>query len=149
MNYADLPQQQYSNERTYPTYLAHQQTIAETDEPPIALDEQIHSKLVSLHQRSNDLQCYAHRQNNYAYRNRSFAAPSTRQSSLISDREHSLPSDGDDDEEEDEERTSSVGTYAGIPGYYSGPYSTGDDEFDLASVVFWYRNMMQSVKKLL
>ena len=34
MNYVDLPQQQYSNERTYPTYLAHQQTIAETDESP-------------------------------------------------------------------------------------------------------------------
>lgn len=41
MNYIDIPQQQYSNAHSYPTYLAEQQS----------LDEQIQEKLFSLQQR--------------------------------------------------------------------------------------------------
>ena len=44
MNYIDIPQQQYSNARSYPTYLAEQQT----------LDDQIHEKLFSLQQRGKE-----------------------------------------------------------------------------------------------
>ena len=126
MNYVDLPQQQYSNERTYPSYLAEQQTI----------DDEIRSKLLEREQRATEAQCYAHRKNNYAYRNRTLPVSSVPP-------EESLSSTDDD------EGASALGPYAGIPGYHSSPYSTADDEFDLASVVFWYRNMMQSVKKLL
>jgi hypothetical protein len=169
MNYVDVPQQQYTNEHNYPTYLARQQT---SDTINQTLDDQIHAKLLSLQQRSSQFQCYAHRQNNYAYRNRSIPTiipvNSTPRSSLIPNRTEPRRSineersddeeeddDDDDDEEEgednddDDERSSSIGNYHGIPGYYSGQYSNIDEQFDLASVVLWYKNVMQSVKKYL
>jgi len=164
MNYVDVPQQQYTNEHNYPTYLARQQT---SDAINQTLDEQIHSKLLSLQQRSSQFQCYAHRQNNYAYRNRTIPTNSTPRSSFISNRNEHRKSnneersdeeeeeeeedddDDDGDDDEDEERSSSIGNYHGIPGYYSGRYSNIDEQFDLASVVLWYKNVMQSVKKFL
>src|SRR5689334_7389425 len=63
MNYVDLPQQQFTNEHTYPTYLARQQTSQTINQ---SLDDQIHAKLLSLQQRSHQYQSYQHRQNNYA-----------------------------------------------------------------------------------
>jgi hypothetical protein len=153
MNYVDVPQQQYTNEHNYPTYLARQQTTETINQ---TLDDQIHAKLLSLQKRSNQFQCYAHRQNNYAYRNRTIPVNSTPRSSLIPNHneERSDDEDDDDDDEEeeendDDERSSSIGNYHGIPGYYSGQYSNIDEQFDLASVVLWYKNVMQSVKKLL
>ncbi|CAF3579243.1 unnamed protein product [Rotaria sp. Silwood1] len=178
MNYIDVPQQQYTNDHTYPTYLARQQLSDTTNQ---TLDDQIHSKLLSLKQRSTQVQCYAHRQNNYAFRNRSIPTTvpsSTLHSSLISSRNEQRKIDNeersDDDEQGEEEeeddddddddddgsddgashdgdnrRSSSLGNYHGIPGYYSGQYPNIDEQFDFASVVFWYKNVMQSVKKFL
>jgi hypothetical protein len=156
MNYVDVPQQQYTNEHTYPTYLAKQQT---SDTINQTLDDQIHSKLLSLKKRSSQFECYAHRQNNYAYRNRAVSTtitPSSPRSSYIPNQNeprrscNEERSDGDEEEDEnDDERSSSIGNYPGIPGYYSGQYSNIDEQFDLASVVLWYRNVMQSVKKRL
>lgn len=81
MNYADVPQQQYIHEHTYPTYLARQQTAEMLTEP---LDGQI-------------------------------ATPF-------------------DDESVDDDTTR---------------YAQLDEQFDFASVVFWYRNVVQSVRKYL
>ncbi|CAF3776110.1 unnamed protein product [Rotaria magnacalcarata] len=186
MNYIDVPQQQYTNEHTYPTYLARQQISDSTNQ---TLDDQIHAKLLSLQQRSNQCQSYAHRQNNYAHRNRSITATtpsSTLHSSLIlnrneqrrrnneersddDDEDDDDEDDDDDDDEEEEEndgdgdngddndhhhtdddrRSSSIENNLGIAGYYSGRYANIDEQFDLASVVLWYKNVMQSVKKFL
>ena len=161
MNYVDVPQQQYTNEHNYPTYLARQQT-SETINP--TLDDQIHAKLLSLQQRTSQFQCYAHRQNNYAYRNRTIPTivpvSATPRPSLIPNRNDERSDDDDDNDDDDEEeereendeddeRSSSIGNYHGIPGYYSGQYSNIDEQFDLASVVLWYKNVMQSVKKFL
>ncbi|CAF1258018.1 unnamed protein product [Adineta ricciae] len=162
MNYAEIPHQQYTNEHTYPTYLARQQTF---DQPNRTLDDQIQAKLISLQQRPQQVQCYAHRQNNYAYRNRTIST-STPHSTFVSngkeqrlssnDEERSDEDDDEDDEidkdeivDEDDERSSVTEPYHGIPGYYSGQYSHIDEQFDFASVVLWYRNVMQSVKKYL
>ena len=68
MNYTDVPQQQYTNEHNYPTYLARQQVPDNATNQSI--DDQIYSKLVSLQQRASGCQPYAHRQYDYAYRNR-------------------------------------------------------------------------------
>ena len=155
MNYIDVAQQQYTNERTYPTYLANQQT---SDSLNQSLDDQIHEKLLSLKKRSNPYNSYAHRQHNYAYRNRAIpptVSPTTPRSSYIPNpNEQRISneerSDGDEEEEDDDdERSSSIGNYQGIPGYYSGQYPNIDEQFDLASVVLWYKNVMQSVKKFL
>jgi hypothetical protein len=166
MNYVNVPQQQYTNEHNYPTYLARQQT---SDNINQTLDEQIHNKLLSLQQRSSQSQCYAHRQNNYAYRNRSIPSTtipsnSTPRSSYIpnpnqqrrtikneerSDDEEEDDDDNDDNDDDDDGRSSSIENYHGIPGYYSGQYSNIDEQFDFASVVVWYKNVMQSVKKFL
>ncbi|UJR24813.1 hypothetical protein I4U23_006188 [Adineta vaga] len=161
MNYAAVPHQQYTNEHTYPTYLARQQT-SEQSNP--TLDDQIQTKLISLQHRPKHVQCYPHRQNNYAYRNRTIST-STPHSSFRSNRqeqrrssneEHSDDDEEDDDEDEnddivdeDDERSSVTEPYHGIPGYYSGQYSHIDEQFDFASVVLWYKNVMQSVKKYL
>jgi len=174
MNYCDVPQQQYTNENTYPTYLARQQTSS-SDLQSQSLDDQIHSKLLSLHQRTNPYQSYAHRQNNYAYRNRtlpltSISSSSNAQSSTndveqvnptdidldddlqgdVNDDDEGDDDDDDDDEEEDQQslnrENSSVKTSSR---YYPGRYSHFDEDFDFASVVLWYRNVMDSVKKFL
>ncbi|CAF5132242.1 unnamed protein product [Rotaria sp. Silwood1] len=50
MNYVDVPQQQYTNEHTYPTYVAQQQTSDITNQ---SIDDQIHAKLLLLQQRGN------------------------------------------------------------------------------------------------
>jgi hypothetical protein len=166
MNYVDVPQQQYTNEHNYPTYLARQQT---SDTINQTLDDQIHAKLLSLQKRSSQFEAYAHRQHNYAYRNRTIPTatiPSTSapRSSFISNRneprrsineersddeEEEEDDDDDDMDDDDDERSSSIGNYHGIPGYYSGQYSNVDEQFDLASVALWYKNVMQSVKKFL
>jgi hypothetical protein len=164
MNYADVPQQQYTNEHTYPTYLARQQT---SDTSNQTLDDQIQTKLISLQQRPNQFQSHPNRQSNYAYRNRTTQipiAPVTPRSSFVSNRieqrrssndqrsdEDEEEEEDDDDDEGDEEdgKSSALETYPGIPGYYSGQYPHVDEQFDLASVVLWYRNVMQSVKKYL
>jgi hypothetical protein len=135
MNYADVPQQQYTNEHTYPTYLAQQQT---SDTTNITLDDQIHEKLFSLQQRGNQVQSYAHRQLDYAYRNRTLPTPN---SALI-------PNIDKDIINANEEQTE-VANNDEIPVYYSGEYPNFDEKFDLASVVFWYKNVMQSVKKFM
>lgn len=148
MNYVDLPQQQFTNEHTYPTYLAKQQSSTNVNQ---SLDDQIHMKLFSLQQRSNQYQSYQHRQNNYAFRNRIIPNDSTPQFVKTDQR-------SDDDEEEEEEddehlddhshqqKSSKLGNYSS---YYSEQYTNIDEQFDLASVVIWYKNVMQSVKKFL
>ena len=172
MNYVDVPQQQYTNEHTYPTYLARQQTSDST------LDDQIHSKLVSLQQRSGRYPAYCDRPKNYACRNRPLPrvmmGSSTAPSPSISQRDDHRPEtindrsddnaededrddddvendhgDGDGEVKEDDGRSSSIGNYPGVPGYRSGRYAHDDEQFDFASVVLWYRNVMQSVKKIL
>ena len=171
MNYVDVPQQQYTNEHTYPTYLARQQTSN------LTLDDQIHSKLVSLQHRSGPYPAFSDRQNSYAYRNRPLPriiGSSTVSSSSTSQRDHRQPEtindrsddnaeddhDNDDDVDnggdvevrennDDDDRSSSIGTYPGLAGYRSGRYTHDDEQFDFASVVLWYRNVMQSVKKIL
>ena len=181
MNYVDVPQQQYRNDHTYPTYLARQQTSTPTNS---SLDDQIHSKLASLTQRSNIYQCYVHRQNNYAYRNRTLPIPSTTISSStplstsysnqyqINNNSHQSDQDCDQYNEQDienhqfknkyvyksdntdnndnDQRSISINDYPRVPDYSSIQYShDDDDDFDFASVVLWYRNVMQSVKKFL
>ncbi|CAF1385122.1 unnamed protein product [Adineta steineri] len=166
MNYADVPQQQYTNEHTYPTYLARQQTSNIENQ---TLDHQIQTKLISLHQRPTQLDCYSHRQHNYAYRNRTLpipVLPATTRSSFTSNRNeecrNSNEERSDDDEEEDDkeeeeegegdvddddvnddddERSSLTEPYHGVPGYYSGQYSHIDEQFDLASVVLCPNNI--------
>lgn len=130
MNYVDVPQQQFTNENTYPTYLAQQQT---------SIDDQIYRKLVSLQQRgSSPNQTY-----HYQYENGLIPPSSTflshidgEKCSKIEDhhRESQLEVTRDDDR---------------IRAYYPGQYPTFDEHFDLASVVLWYRNVMQSVKKIM
>ena len=144
MNYVDLPQQQFTNEHTYPTYLAKQQTSTNINQ---SLDDQIHTKLLSLQRRSNQYQSYQHRQNNYAFRNRIIPNDSTSHFSKTDQR-----SDDDDDEEEEDDNldeSSKLGNYPGISEFYSEQYSNIDEQFDFASVVIWYKNVMQSVKKFL
>jgi hypothetical protein len=143
MNYVDFPQQQYTNQHNYPTYLARQQT---SDSINQTLDEQIQNKLLSLKQRSNNYQSYYHRQNSYAFRNKNIITTATPRSSFIYNEQIS---DEDEDENDEDERSSSIETYHGITGYYSGQYSNIDEQFDFASVVVWYKNVMKSVQKFL
>jgi len=163
MNYVDVPQQQYTNEYNYPTYLAKQQTSQNHSNQSI--DQQIHEKLLALKQRTNQYQSYAHRQNNYAFRNRTIplsprTSVSTQRLPRVSnkntnqtdsqDTRSDEDDDGDDDDDDDDDDdSSSTGPFQGIPGYYSDRYSNIDEQFDLASVVLWYKNVMQSVKKFL
>jgi hypothetical protein len=136
MNYVDVPQQQYTNEHTYPTYLAQQQTSDTTNQ---TLDNQIHAKLLSLQQRGSQFQSSTDRQYDYAYRNR--ILPPTNPSFIPNiARERS-----NTNEEPSEEGKDNVE----IPIYYSNQYPNLDEQFDFASVVFWYRNVMQSVKKIM
>ena len=146
MNYADTPQQQYVNEHNYPTFLARRQTADNTTNSSI--DDQIYSKLISLQQRGSDVQSYAHRQYDYAYRNRivptsqlPFVVNGNRERDNLNDEpeeEIEIRKDDDDDDDDD-----------GIRAYYPGQYPNSDEHFDLASVVLWYRNVMQSVKKFM
>ena len=172
MNYVDLPQQQFTNEHTYPTFLARQQT-SQINHP--SLDDQIHEKLISLQRRSHQYQSYQHRQNNYAFRNRTI--PNELMTNFQeNNQQHFQRSDDDDEdrEEEDEEeeeddddeketeekepedndnddqrKSSTLDKNHRISNFYSGQYSNIDEQFDLASVVVWYKNVMQSVKKFL
>jgi hypothetical protein len=150
MNYTDVPQQQYTNEHNYPTYLAQQQISDNTINQTI--DDQIYSKLVSLQQRANQFQPYTHRQYDYAYRNRILSNPHTSFISNVNiERNHineKPPSEKDEEEEEEEKEIEHDDDY-GIRAYYPGQYPNVDEHFDLASVVLWYRNVMQSVKKLM
>jgi len=133
MNYTDVPQQQYTNEHTYPTYLAQQQ-ISNDITTNQSLDDQIHAKLLSLQQRGNHLQSYPHKHYNYAYRNR--ILPTLHLSSVSNvDRENNQ-----EQKEDDNYR---------IPAYYPGQYPNIDENSDFASTVLWYRNVMRSVKKLM
>lgn len=155
MNYVDVPQQQYTNEYNYPTYLAKQQTSQNHSNQSI--DQQIHDKLLALKQRTNQYQSYAHRQNNYAFRNRNIpssprASISTPQLPRVSNKNSNQTDSQDtrsDEDDDDDDDSSSAGPFQGIPGYYSDRYSNVDEQFDLASVVLWYKNVMQSVKKFL
>ncbi|CAF1114489.1 unnamed protein product [Rotaria sordida] len=141
MNYIDVPQQQYTNEHTYPTYLAQQQTSDITNQ---SIDDQIHAKLLLLQQRGNQFQPHLHRHYHYTYRNRPV---STSNSSSIpnTDREKT-----NINEEQFEQEDNDDGDNSSIPTYYSsGQYSSFDEHFDFASVVLWYRNVMRSVKKIM
>ncbi len=160
MNYTDVPQQQYTNEHNYPTYLARQQ--ASDNAANQTIDDQIYSKLVSLQQRASGFQPYAHRQYDYAYRNRTISAPQPVSIPNINRERHNInqklpPSQQNDDnedereeeQEEEEEEIERDDDDYGIRAYYPGQYPNVDEHFDLASVVLWYRNVMQSVKKLM
>jgi len=160
MNYNKVPQQQYTNEHNYPTYLARQQLSDNTTNQSI--DDQIYSKLVSLQQRASGLQPYAHRQYDYAYRNRMLSTPHSSCISNVNTTERNdtneKPSeqedeDEDEDKEEEEEEIQrdddDDNDEEEIRAYYPGQYPNLDENFDLASVVLWYRNVMQSVKKLM
>ena len=118
MNYVDVPQQQYTNEHTYPTYLAQQQTSDATNQ---TLDDQIHAKLLLIQHRRNQFQTYANR-------NRMLPTPNM-------DGEQNNNTNGEALEEENM--------------FYSNQDPNFDEQFDLASVVLWYRNVMQSVKKIM
>jgi hypothetical protein len=144
MNYADLPQQQYTNQHNYPTYLAQQQTSNQTINQSI--DHQIHTKLLSLQQRGNQVQSYPHRQYDYAYRNRLL---STHRSSFISNKNKQKYNTNEQQLGEEEEEEEKDNDDDGIPAYYPGEYPNLDEHFDFASVVLWYRNVMQSVKKFM
>lgn len=134
MNYVDVPQQQFTNENTYPTYLAQRQT---------SIDDQIYRKLVSLQQRGNS----SHQPCHYQYENGSI--PSAFLSNIEGEkcprnedhhhhhRESQLELTRNDDDDD------------GIRAYYPGQYPPLDEHFDFASVVLWYRNVMQSVKKIM
>lgn len=146
MNYADLPPQQFTNEHAYPTYLAQQQTSI-----PSSIDDQIYRKLLSLQQRGIPT--------DYQYPNR-FLSPV--RSSMISnahgdkwpinqtelndhqqhngEEEIEMEISPNDDDDDDDEK---------IRAYYPGRYPNIDEHFDFASVVLWYRNVMQSVKKIM
>ncbi|UJR23959.1 hypothetical protein I4U23_026926 [Adineta vaga] len=124
MNYADVPQQQYISNHTYPTYLARQQTSSQSTS---SIDEQIHAKLFSLQHRGNQRE-------NYAYRNE--ILPSIRPT-FIPDTDKDTSDTIEDEYSED------------IPVFYPGHYPNQDENFDFASVVLWYRNVMQSVKKFM
>ncbi|CAF1429291.1 unnamed protein product [Adineta steineri] len=137
MNYADVPQQQYINENTYPTYLAHQQISEAMNSTSI--DEQIHAKLMSLQQRGTHYSPYVHRQHDYAYRNQ--ILPISHPASLSSIKKEK-------EENYDQENTNNI-VDDEIPVYYPGTYPNQDENFDFASVVLWYRNVMQSVKKIM
>ena len=128
MNYVDVPQQQFNNENTYPTYLAQQQQTT--------IDDQIYRKLVSLQQRGSS----SHQPCHYQYENG--LIPPTFLEARNEDHHHresqvELTRNDDDDDDE------------GIRAYYPGQYPTLDEHFDFASVVLWYRNVMQSVKKIM
>ncbi|CAF1407876.1 unnamed protein product [Adineta ricciae] len=129
MNYIDVPQQQYVNHYTYPTYLAEQQTSHPLN---TSLDEQIHEKLLSLKKRGDQYSYYAHRAENSSTLRQTFSPDIDKQTN---------------DMAEDEENADNF--HDGIPVYYPGHYPNQDEHFDLASVVFWYRNVMQSVKKFM
>jgi hypothetical protein len=159
MNYNKVPQQQYTNEHNYPTYLARQQLSDNTTNQSI--DDQIYSKLVSLQERASGLQPYAHRQYDYAYRNRMLSTPHSSCISNVNTTERndtnekpSEQEDEDEDKEEEEEEEiqrddDDDNDEEEIRAYYPGQYPNLDENFDLASVVLWYRNVMQSVKKLM
>jgi hypothetical protein len=137
MNYVDVPQQQYINEHTYPTYLARQQT---SDTSNRSLDEQIQEKLLLLQQRGNQLQFSPHRQHDYAYRNQTLPKSYP---SFVPD----INKVKDDTNEEEEEKHADNDDEIRV--YYPGNYPNQDEQFDFASVVLWYRNVMQSVKKFM
>ena len=124
MNYIDVAQQQYTNENTYPTYLARQQTPSATNQ---SLDEQIQTKLLSLQHRGAQYQTYSSR-------NETLPTPDTSVIPDINGEENNTHEEGDNDE---------------ISMYYPGQYPNLDENFDFASVVLWYRNVMQSVKKFM
>lgn len=132
MNYVDVPQQQYINEHTYPSYLAQRQTSPPSN---VSLDEQIHAKLLSLQQRGSEYPSYVHRTSNYAYRPE--ILPSVRPT-FVADEERELSEPAVDDDDDEAMRA-----------FYPGPFPNRDEQFDLASVVFWYRNVMRSVKKFM
>ena len=130
MNYVDVPQQQYINEHTYPTYLAQQQTSDTTNQ---TLDDQIHAKLLSLQQRGNQFQSFKQRQYNDAYRNQILPTRNI-------DGKNNKTNEEISEEEKDNDE---------LPHFYSNQYRNFDEPVDLASVVLWYRNVMQSVKKFM
>ncbi len=123
MNYVDVPQQQYINEHTYPTYLAQQQTSDATNQ---TLDDQIHAKLLSIQHRRNQFQTYANTNRILPTSNIDGAQNNTNGEAL------------EEEKDNDEMRI-----------FYSDQYPHLDEQFDLASVVLWYRNVMQSVKKIM
>ncbi|CAF1091787.1 unnamed protein product [Rotaria sp. Silwood1] len=145
MNYVDVPQQQYTNEHTYPTYVAQQQTSDITNQ---SIDDQIHAKLLLLQQRGNQFQPHLHTPFHYTCRPRTL---STHSSSLIpnTDREITNTNEEKFEEKDNDDGNDGDDDNCSIPTYYSGQYSNFDEHFDFASVVLWYRNVMRSVKKIM
>jgi len=145
MNYVNVQQQQqYTNEHNYPTYHAQQQISNDTTNQSI--DDQIHQKLISLQQRGNHLQSYTNKQYDYApYKNQILK---TSHLSFISNVNNEKTEEQSEEEEQEEQEEKEDEDY-GMSVYYPGQYPNLDEHFDLASVVLWYRNVMQSVKKFM
>ena len=149
MNYTDVPQQQYTNEHNYPTYLAQQQQQQRTSNNLAnqTIDDQIHQKLLLLQQRGNPDQSCAHRQYDYAYRNRTIEP--TDPSLLSNVNKETTDEQLEHEEPEKEGEIPLVDEDFGISAYYPGQYPDFDEQFDIASVALWYRNVMRSVKKFM
>ncbi len=141
MNYVNIPQEQYKNEHNYPTYLEQQQITNDTTNQSI--DDQIHQKLILLQQRGKHLQSYQNKQYDYGYKNQILQTPHL---SFISNVNNEKTEEQTEEEEKQQEKEDED---YGISAYYPGQYPNLDEHFDLASVVLWYRNVMQSVKKFM
>ncbi|CAF3279061.1 unnamed protein product [Rotaria socialis] len=142
MNYIDVPQQQYTNEHTYPTYLAQQQTSNVMNQ---SIDDQIHTKLLLLQQRGNQYQPQIQTQFHYTFNNETLSttdSPTTNNRNIerININDEQFENENDIDEQEDDYN---------IPTYYSDQDSNLGENFDFASVVLWYRHVMKSVKKIM
>jgi hypothetical protein len=127
MNYVDVPQQQYRNEHNYSTYPPCEQTTN------LSLDDQIHEKLLLLQQRGNHFQ-------SYKYKTRILPTPLNGSNEINEKRS---------EEEEEQQQQKEEDEDYGIRTYYPGQYPNFDGHFDFPTVVLWYRNVMQSVKKFM
>ena len=119
INYINVPQQQYVNEHTYPTYLARQQT---SDEINPMVNDQIHAKFLLLRQHS---------------------LPKHKNNIL---RNQSIPTVISNQQSDESERSSYMEESNHLSTSY---YFNTDKQIDFVSVVYWYKNVMKSIKKLL
>lgn len=142
MNYIDVPQQQYTNEHTYPTYLAQQQTSDITNQ---SIDDQIHAKLLLLQKRGSQFQTNVHKPYHLTYQNQIIPTSN----SLTMPNIDGEKTNTNEEQYEDHNDINDKEDNYNIPTYYSDQYSNLGENFDFASVVLWYRHMMKSVKKIM
>lgn len=135
MNYIDIPQQQYRNDHNYPTYLAHEPTINQS------LDNQIHAKLFALQHRGKQISISSETHSN----------TQTIENQFSLSKDTSTPSISPNPERNQSfhEENFSPTSEQSIPFDYDLPYRKIDGKLDLASFVLWYKNVMQSVKKIM